>query len=82
MVRSFLMVIYFIFVLGVYEELEIEDFIPQLAGVITTSIDDEKDELGGNRSNNHSPYPEERPRNLSNDKPAPISAKLSRFVNL
>jgi CCR4-NOT transcription complex subunit 3 len=63
---------------GVYEELDIEEYIPQLAGVITTSIDDEKDENSGSRSNNHSPFPEERPRNLSNEKPAaPVTTKLS-----
>uniref|UniRef100_A0A914YXS9 CCR4-NOT transcription complex subunit 3 n=1 Tax=Panagrolaimus superbus TaxID=310955 RepID=A0A914YXS9_9BILA len=63
---------------GVYEELEIEEYIPQLAGVVTTSIDDEKDENSGTRSNNHSPFPEERPRNLSNEKPAaPVTTKLS-----
>uniref|UniRef100_A0A914QI54 Uncharacterized protein n=1 Tax=Panagrolaimus davidi TaxID=227884 RepID=A0A914QI54_9BILA len=68
---------------GVYEELDIEEYIPQLAGVITTSIDDEKDENSGSRSNNHSPFPEERPRNLSNEKPAaPVTTKLSRFVFL
>uniref|UniRef100_A0AC34QPR1 CCR4-NOT transcription complex subunit 3 n=1 Tax=Panagrolaimus sp. JU765 TaxID=591449 RepID=A0AC34QPR1_9BILA len=66
---------------GVYEELEIGDFIPQLAGVTTTSIDDEKDETGLTRSATGSPsLDDHKSRNPSTEKPVvpPIAAKVTR----
>ncbi|KAE9554151.1 hypothetical protein FO519_002631 [Halicephalobus sp. NKZ332] len=71
---------------GVYEELDIGDFIPQLAGVTTASIDDEKDEANGGRSTTTSPAPEEhRPRNPSAEKtvaaPVPAPVKVSRTLS-
>lgn len=57
-----------------------------MAGVTTTSVDDEKDEANGGRSTTTSPAPEEhRPRNPSAEKlvstPAPAPVKVSRTLS-
>lgn len=71
------------YILGVYEELDISDFIPQLAGVTTASIDDDKEDHAG-RSTTTSPLLDEtRNKSVVNEKTstvpaAPVSAKVTR----